>query len=124
MAKKTEPQPIKEAMVTLDDLRQQSGILAPDMTTMLGRYGFGDHIGENYAGKASVPIETAAEFLGKLESARDVKSRRWTAYQAYLQERRAQPGREASRKGKKAAGGVDCSWQENDGAGGESESRG
>lgn len=90
MAKKTsEPQPIENA-VTLDDLRQQSEILAPDMPTMLGRFGFGSSIGENYAGEAAVPIETAAEFLGKLESAKNVKSRRWTAYQAYLQERRAE----------------------------------
>lgn len=87
MAEKTELQQIVDA-VTLDDLRQQSGIMAPDMTVMLDRHGYGKHIGKNYAGEASVPIETAAEFLGKLESEKDVKSRRWTAYQSYLQKRR------------------------------------
>ena len=89
MAKKVETQLIKER-VTLDQLKVQSGIIAPDMTEMLSRYGYGDHIGENYEGKSSIPVETAAEFLGKFNSASDIKSKRWTAYQAYLQKRRAE----------------------------------
>ncbi len=83
--KKTE---VIEKAVTLDDLRISSGIIAPDMTTMLDRYGYGDQIGENYAGKSSVPVETAAEFLGEFNSASDIKSKRWVAYQSYLQKRR------------------------------------
>ncbi len=90
MAKKKTELEVIENAVTLDDLRISSGILSPDMTVMLDRYGYGDQIGENYEGKSSVPVETAAEFLGKFNSANDIKSKRWTAYQAYLQKRRAE----------------------------------
>jgi len=72
MAKKTsDPQPIMDA-VTLVDLRLQSEILDPSMEVMLGRFGLGNKIGENYAGESAVPVETAAEFLGKYDEAKNV----------------------------------------------------
>ena len=113
MAKKqTGPKVIAEA-ITLDELRVKTGILDPTIQTMLDRYGYGDEIGEDYKGDSAVPVETASEFLGRYEEAKTVKSARWQAYQAYLQERRAklqQKRREKAEKQREAVEARQKKW--------------
>ena len=103
--KKTTTPDESQKLVSLDDLRVESGIIDPSIQTMLDRYGLGDAITQDYKGESAVPVETASEFLGRYEEAKTVKSAAWQAYQAYLQERRAklqQKRREKAQKRREA----------------------
>lgn len=101
MAKRqTATEPIKDA-VSLSELKSQSEILFPDMTTMLNRYGLGDSIGKDYTGTDAVSVETAAEFLTRYDEDKAVKSAKWSRYQEYLQERRAKLAQKRREKAQK-----------------------
>ena len=89
--KKTE---ISDA-VTLNELTRQAQVVDPPIEVMLDRYGYAEEIGVDEYGMAAVPVETASEFLGAYEEAKVSRSRKWDAYQEFLQDRRVAISRAA-----------------------------
>lgn len=95
--KKTEPGVVAYP-VTLEDLRQRTGIISPPMNDLLDRYGFGGQIGVDSSGNSAVDSEVAAAFLTAYEVAAESRAAKRAAYEHFLAEREARKRRE--RQGK------------------------
>ncbi len=84
-----------EDAVTLYELTRRSQIVEPPIETMLERFGFADAIGVNDTGAAAVPVEVAAQFLGKYEDVTASRARQRSAYESFLRERKLDIARAA-----------------------------